>query len=101
MRSSLVVSGGIITATGVALFAALDGDAWLALVAGGFVVMISGFLLDEATTERVEPPQGYRFCPFCTTPVMVGEERCSHCNGLQPEKVVARPTTAPATQPND
>ena len=84
MRSSLVVSGGIITLTGVALFVALAGEAWLALVAGGFVVLVSGFLLGEAT-ERVVPPDGYRFCLFCSTPVMVGAERCSHCNGLQGE----------------
>jgi hypothetical protein len=66
----------------VALFAALAGDAWLALIAGGVVVVVIGFVLDEAET-RVEAPHGYHFCPFCTTTVMDGDERCGHCNGLQ------------------
>ncbi len=84
MRSSMVVSGGIIALTGVAFFVTLDGEAWLALIAGGFVVLVIGFLLEEVT-DRVEPPEGHRFCPFCSTPVLIGAERCSHCNGLQPE----------------
>jgi len=88
MRSSLVVSGLIIGLTGAALFVALGGTAWLVLFAGGFVALVLGFLLEE-TTERVEPPPGYRFCLFCSTPVLEGAERCSHCNGLQ----------AAATQP--
>ena len=91
MRSSLVVSGGIITLTGVALFVALGGDAWLALIAGGFAVTVSGFLLVEVS-DRVEPAKGYRYCLFCSAPVMIGAERCGHCNGLQPE--VAAPKAA-------
>jgi len=95
MRSSLVVSGGIITMTGVGLFVALAGDAWLALIAGGFVVLVSGFLLDEVN-ERVEAPLGYHFCLFCSTEVMDGVQRCGHCNGLQetatqPRAAEARP----------
>lgn len=82
MRSSLVVSGGIISLTGLALFVALDGDAWLALIAGGVAVLVCGFLLEESN-QRIEPPLGHHFCPFCSTPVVDGAERCSHCNGLQ------------------
>jgi hypothetical protein len=82
MRSSLVVAGGLIILTGVGLFVALDGDAWLALVAGGVVALACGFVLEEVT-EHVEPPPGHLFCPFCSTPVAEGVERCSHCNGLQ------------------
>jgi len=95
MRSSLVVSGGIISATGVALFVALAGEAWLALVAGGVVVLVSGLLLEEAI-DRVEPPSGYHFCLFCSTTVMDGAERCGHCNGLQ--ETASNPTVA---QPNN
>ena len=83
MRSSLVVSGGIIGLTGLVLFVALSGLAWLALIAGGTVVLVSGFLLQDVD-NRIVPPLGYRFCQFCSTPVMEGEERCGHCNGLQP-----------------
>jgi hypothetical protein len=96
MRSSLVVSGGIISLTGVALFVALDGTAWLALIAGGAVVLVSGFLLEEVT-ERLEPPPGHHFCPFCSTPVAEGAERCSHCNGRQEWATQSKPA---ATQPN-
>jgi len=91
MRSSLVVSGGIISLTGVALFVALDGEAWLALIAGGVVALAAGFFLEELT-ERVEPPLGHHFCPFCSTPVTEGAERCGHCNGLQDK------TTQPVAQ---
>jgi hypothetical protein len=83
MRSSLVVSGGIISLTGGVLFVTLDGTAWLALIAGGVVALVAGFLLGEMA-DKVEPPPGYRFCLFCSTPVMEGAERCGHCNGLQP-----------------
>ncbi len=88
MRSSLVVSGGIILLAGAVLFVAFEGTAWLALTAGGAVASVVGFVLEE-TTERVEPPAGHRFCVFCSTPVAEGAERCGHCNGLQPTAPVA------------
>jgi hypothetical protein len=97
MRSSLVVSGGIIALTGVALFVALNGDAWLALIAGGAVVLVCGFVLEEVT-ERVEPPLGHHFCSFCSTPVEDGVERCGHCNGLQEWATQSKPA---APQPNN
>ncbi len=93
MRSSLVVSGGIITLTGIVLYVALAGEAWLALIAGGVVVMVSGMVLEEVT-DRIEPPPGYQFCLFCSTPVLKGAERCDHCNGLQP-LVAAAAAAAP------
>jgi hypothetical protein len=94
MRSSLVVSGGILTLTGIVLFVALSGEAWLALMAGGAVVIVAGFVLEEVT-ERIEPPPGYHFCLFCSTPVMEGAERCSHCNGLQGTATQANASLAP------
>ncbi|MDA4117860.1 MAG: hypothetical protein OK455_05895 [Thaumarchaeota archaeon] len=97
MRASLVVSGGIIALTGVVLFVTLAGDAWLALTAGGVVVLVSGFILQDIE-DRVEPPPGYRFCPFCSTPVLIGSERCDHCNGLQPE-VAASPEASSSSPP--
>lgn len=96
MRSSLVVAGGMITLVGVALYAALDGEAWLALIAGGVVALICGLVLEEVT-DRVEPPPGHHFCPFCSTLVADGDERCGHCNGLQ--EWVTQPKPAPP-QPN-
>jgi len=93
MRSSLVVSGGIIGLAGVVLFIALSGLAWLILFAGGAVVLVWGFLAEEVD-NRIEPAPGYHFCQFCSTEVMEGAERCSHCNGLQPP--APRPSAAPA-----
>jgi len=68
--------------TGVGLYAALGGYAWLAMIAGGVVAIACGFVLEEVE-DRVEPPAGFSFCPFCSTLVAEGVERCSHCNGLQ------------------
>jgi hypothetical protein len=96
MRSSLVVAGGIIALTGVALYVTLDGDAWLALIAGGVVALACGFVLEEVN-DRVEPPPGMHFCPFCSTPVAEEDERCGHCNGLQ--EWVTQPKPTPS-QPN-
>ena len=82
MRSSLVVAGAMIIITGVVLYVTLDGEAWLALIAGGVVALAVGLVIGEVL-ERVEAPPGQHFCPFCSTLVAEGEERCSHCNGLQ------------------
>jgi hypothetical protein len=98
MRSSLVVSGVIVTLTGVGLFAALDGVAWLVLIACGVVVTVSGFLLEESM-DRVDPPLGFSFCVFCSTPIQDGVERCSYCNGLQP--VETRKPTSPQPVANN
>ena len=82
MRSSLVVAGGMIILTGVVLYVALDGEAWLALIAGGAVALAVGLAIEEMV-ERVEAPPGQHFCPFCSTLVAEEDERCGHCNGLQ------------------
>jgi hypothetical protein len=97
MRSSLVVAGGMIALTGVVLFVALDGEAWLALIAGGGVALAFGLVLEEVT-DRVEAPPGQHFCPFCSTSVADEEERCSHCNGLQDWVTRSKPTPS---QPNN
>jgi len=82
MRSSLVVAGGMLAITGAVLFVALDGYAWLFLIAGGAVITCVGFFLEEMK-DRIEPPPGQHFCPFCSTLVAEEDERCGHCNGLQ------------------
>ena len=52
---------------------------------GGLIMMVASFFLPE-TEGPVRPPEGHRFCVFCSTPVPVGDERCPHCNGLQPRE---------------
>jgi len=90
MRSSLVVGGVMIIIIGAVLFVTLDGEAWLALIAGGFVALAVGLMVGEVT-ERVEAPPGQHFCPFCSTLVAEKDERCSHCNGLQDWATQPRP----------
>ena len=82
MRSSVVTAGGLIVLTGIALYVALAGLAWLAFIAGGVVILACGFVLEEVT-EHLEAPLGHHFCPFCSTAVADGTPRCGHCNGLQ------------------
>jgi hypothetical protein len=96
MRSSLVVAGGMIILTGVVLYVALEGEAWLALIAGGAVLLVVGLVIGELS-ERVEAPPGHHFCPFCSTPVAEEDERCAHCNGLQDWVTQSKPA---APQPN-
>lgn len=83
MRPSMMVAGLLLALTGAGLYVGLGGDAWLVFVASGAVIMVLGYSLAEVA-DRVEPPPGYRFCPFCSTPVMEGQKRCDQCNGLQP-----------------
>jgi len=92
MRSSLVVAGGMIVLTAVVLYVALDGEAWLALIAGGAVILAVGLVLEEMV-DRVEAPPGQHFCPFCSTLVAEEDERCGHCNGLQDWATQPKPTS--------
>lgn len=57
----------------------------LPFIGGGVIMMVGGFLLPESTGPVI-PPEGHRFCVFCSTPVRIGEARCPHCNGLQPKE---------------
>jgi len=50
----------------------------------GVIMMIMGFFVSESAGP-VQPPEGHRFCPFCSTPVEIGVDRCPHCNGVQRE----------------
>ncbi len=54
-------------------------------IGGGVVLMLASFFMKERR-EQVEPPAGYRFCPFCSTTVELAAERCPMCNGLQPKE---------------
>jgi len=51
------------------------------LIAGG-IMAASGFFASESPGP-IQPPEGFRFCPFCSTPVAIGAERCPHCDGAQ------------------
>jgi len=57
---------------------------WSIPFAIGGAVMMGVSLLIPESAGPVEPPEGYRFCPFCSSPVRLGAARCDHCNGIQP-----------------
>jgi hypothetical protein len=50
---------------------------------GGAVMVLMSFFLPESTGP-IEPPEGYRFCRYCSSPVRLDAKRCDHCNGIQP-----------------
>jgi len=56
----------------------------LPFLVGGGVMAVASLLMSESEGP-VEPPEGYRFCVFCGTPVKLDADRCSHCNGFQPK----------------
>jgi hypothetical protein len=85
MRSSLVLTGIIIAVLGLALYVLELPFAYLwsfPFMVGGVVFVLAGFFLKESEGQ-VEPPEGYKFCRFCNTPVLLTADRCDHCNGLQ------------------
>ncbi|MBI3840381.1 MAG: hypothetical protein HY297_00240 [Thaumarchaeota archaeon] len=54
------------------------------VIGGGLMALASFFMADRP--GPVQPPPGFTFCVFCSSPVRIGSERCSHCNGLQPKE---------------
>ncbi len=86
MRSQLLFAGAFAVVVGV-LFYVLELPvvfAWSIplIVGGGLMVLLSPFL--KESEGPLTPPEGYRFCVFCSTPVALGTERCGHCGGRQP-----------------
>jgi len=86
MRSQLFLSGALALGVGI-LFYVLALPAVFALsipflLGGAVMIIVSPFLRESE--GPVSPPEGYRFCVFCSTPVRIGAERCDHCGGRQP-----------------
>ncbi len=59
--------------------------AWgvISIAVGLLMVGVSFFVKERQ--GPIEPPEGYRFCVYCSTPVLLDAERCQRCNGLQPK----------------
>lgn len=87
MRPQLLAGGLFVALLGVALYALqLPLVFFWSLpfaIAGGIMVLASFFLPEGP--GPIKPPEGYRFCVFCTNPVQLASERCPRCNGLQPK----------------
>ena len=89
MRSQLLVAGLLIALMGGVFYALAVPLVFfwsLPFAVGGGLMAIASLFLPERT-ERIEPPEGFRFCRFCSNPVAIGMERCPHCNGLQVPEV--------------
>jgi len=89
MRPQLLVGGLLIAAMGAGFyFLQLPLVFFWSLpfgIAGIFMAIIGVFVPE--TTGTVQPPEGYRFCPFCSTPVRIGTARCPQCDGVQRTEV--------------
>ena len=85
MRPQLLVGGLLVAAMGAGFyFLQLPLVYFWSLPFGiaGIIMVTIGFIISESE-GRVQPPEGHRFCPFCSTPVKIGMERCPNCNGVQ------------------
>ena len=87
MRSELLVAGLMIALMGVVFFLLQVPLVYYwslpFVIAGGLMAVVSPFVPERA--GPIEPPEGYRFCAFCSSPVPLTSERCPNCNGLQPK----------------
>jgi len=85
MRPQLFWGGTIVFLTGAGIYLILLLDISIPLAVGGAIMIVASFLLPERTSS-ITPPDGFRFCVFCSTPVPFDSDRCPHCNGLQPRR---------------
>jgi hypothetical protein len=87
MRSQLLVAGVLVMLLGVVFYILQIPLVYfwsVPFVAGGGLMAAASPFLKESQGP-VEPPEGYRFCIFCGTPVKLEDVRCAHCNGVQPK----------------
>jgi len=86
LRPQLLGAGVLVVVMGL-LFLVLGIPiifSWsIVFIAAGAVMMAVSFFVPEGPGP-LEPPEGYRFCRFCSSPVKIGAPRCDHCNGIQP-----------------
>jgi len=54
------------------------------LVIGGLLMVLAAPFLKPSELP-VKPPEGYKFCVYCSETIPVGAERCTRCNGIQPK----------------
>jgi hypothetical protein len=87
MRPQLFVGGLLVVLMGVGFYVLQIPFVYfwsLPFGVGGAIMVIASFFLSEGS-GKLAPPEGFRFCVFCSTPVPVASERCPQCNGLQPK----------------
>jgi hypothetical protein len=88
MRPQLFAGGILVVGMGVVFFVLQLPFVYfwsLPFVIGGALMAI-GSLFASPSPGPVTPPEGYRFCVFCSNPVPLASERCPRCNGMQPRE---------------
>jgi energy-coupling factor transporter transmembrane protein EcfT len=86
MRPQLFAGGVLVVIMGAVFFVLAVPLAYfwsIPFMIGGVIMILVSFFLPEGEAP-LAPPEGYRFCVFCSTPVPLDAERCPHCNGYQP-----------------
>lgn len=87
MRPQLLVGGILVELMGAGFYALQLPLVYFWSVPfgiGGVIMIVASFFMAE-TQGPPTPPEGYRFCVYCSAPVPVNSERCPHCNGVQPK----------------
>jgi hypothetical protein len=87
MRPQLFAGGLLVAVIGVSFYALQLPFVYfwsLPFVIGGGLMVAASFFV-SASPGPITPPEGHRFCVFCSTPVPLSSERCPHCNGVQPK----------------
>ena len=85
MRPQLLAGGLLVAAMGAGFYALQLPFVYfwsVPFLIGGGIMALGSFFLPESSGP-VQPPEGFSFCPFCSTPVPLGAERCPHCDGVQ------------------
>ncbi len=86
MRPSLILTGIITAGLGLSFYALAIPFvfSWsFPFMIGGLVFVVAGAFVKE-TVGHIDPPDGYVFCVFCNTAILVGTLKCDRCNGVQP-----------------
>jgi len=88
MRQQLFAGGLMVVIMGIVLYIIQLPLVFfwsLPFMIGGALMMVGSFFASERAGP-VEPPEGYKFCVFCSNPVPVDSDRCPRCDGVQPKE---------------
>ncbi len=88
MRPQLFVGGALVALMGAGFYLLQLPLVYfwsVPFAIGGGIMALASFFLPPSEGP-LKPPEGFRFCVFCSTPVALGAERCPHCNGVQPKE---------------
>jgi len=88
MRTQLFAGGLLVAATGAGFYLlAFPLVFFWSIPFGvvGVIMAVASVFLPEGQGP-IKPPDGYRFCVYCSSEVPIASERCPHCNGVQPKE---------------